>query len=143
VLFTSSGEGSCFDGTNQSCAYTDYCAYHSSFSLNGQPVIYVIIPFGSPNFCQVSGQTTPNDPFGDLAANVLTHEIIEAITDPLGNAWFGSGGDEIGDICNFDFGTNTWGSGSGAGNQMWNGFIFEVQREYDNHASACVQAGPQ
>jgi hypothetical protein len=59
------------------------------------------------------------------------------------NAWFDSSGNEIGDLCAFKFGSNTWGSGAGAGNQMWNGFIFQLQQEYDNHAAACVQVGPQ
>jgi len=142
VLLTSSGEGSCFDSSNTSCAYTQYCAYHSFFSLAGQNVIYANIPFGNPA-CKVAGQTTPIDANGDLATNVMTHEIMEAATDPLGNAWFTSSGDEIGDICNFNFGPNTWGTGAGAGNQMWNGLIFEVQQEYDNHSASCVQVGPQ
>ena len=150
VMFTSSGEGSCFDNTNQSCAYTQYCAYHSSFTFNNQSVIYANIPYGNSNGCQAGGQTTPNDAAGDLAANVTTHEIMEAATDPFINAWYGSlgGSSEIGDLCNFIFGTNTWGSGNGAGNQMWNGIVMEVQEEYDNHAfsqtgTGCVQVGPQ
>jgi hypothetical protein len=149
VIFTSSGEGSC---AGSSCAYTQYCAYHSSFSFGGQSVLYANIPYGNPSGCQAGGQTTPNDAAGDLAANVTTHEIMETATDPFINAWFGSlgGGSEIGDLCNFIFGTNTWGTGAGAGNQMWNGIIMEVQEEYDNHAytlsgntSGCVQVGPQ
>jgi hypothetical protein len=73
----------------------------------------------------------------------MSHEIMEAATDPLGNAWFDSSGNEIGDLCGFNFGPNTWGSGAGAGNQMWNGLIFELQQQYDNHAAGCVQVGPQ
>jgi len=152
VMFTSSGEGSCFNSASSSCAYTQYCAYHSSFSFGGQNVLYANIPYGSSSGCQAGGQTTPNDAAGDLAANVTTHEIMETATDPFGNAWFGSLGtaSENGDLCNFIFGANTWGSGAGAGNQMWNGIIMEVQEEYDNHAytlsgntSGCVQVGPQ
>jgi len=143
VLYTSQGEGSCFDNTNASCAYVQYCAYHSSFSFGGQTVIYANIPYGEPARCQAGGQTTPNQVNGDIAANVATHEIMEAATDPLGDAWFDSSGNENGDLCNFNFGVNTWGTGTGAGNQMWNGTIMEVQQEWDNHAAACVQAGPQ
>jgi hypothetical protein len=145
VLYTSSGEGSCFDSTNASCAYVQYCAYHSFFTLSGQPVVYANIPYGN-SLCQIAGQTTPNDAFADLAANVTSHEIMEATTDPLLNAWFDTSGNEIGDLCNFNFGTNTWGSGVTAGNQMWNGWIFEVQQEWDNHAlggtGGCVKVGP-
>jgi hypothetical protein len=31
---------------------------------------------------------------------------------------------------------------SAMGNQMWNGFVFELQQEWDNHAAACASAGP-
>jgi hypothetical protein len=151
ILFTSSGEGSCFDNTNASCAYAQYCGFHSGFTFNNQTFIYAVIPYGSPQHCQASGQTTPNDPAGDLAANITTHEIMEAAIDPLSNAWFGSTGaqnGEIGDLCNFIFGPNTWQLNSNPpGNQMWNGMVMEVQEEYSNHAQAltstgCVQVGP-
>jgi hypothetical protein len=145
VLYTSSNEGSCFDSTSNSCAYLQYCAYHSSFTSGGQTVIYANIPYGTPPDCQAGAQTTPNQPNGDLAANLASAEINAAATNPLGNAWFDSvSGHENGDNCRFTFGTNTWGSGSGAGNQMWNGTIFEVQEEWSNHtgpgATGCVQS---
>ena len=152
VMFTSSGEGSCIDGSSTECSYTQYCAYHSYFNFGGQNVIYANIPYGNSSGCQAGGQTTPNDLAGDIAANATTHEIMESATDPLLNAWYGSlgGSSEIGDLCAYIFGTNTWGSGAGAGNQMWNGIIMEVQQEYDNHAytlsgntSGCVSVGPQ
>src|SRR5262249_8205741 len=98
------------------------------------------IPYGNPNVCQSPAQTTPNDAFADLAANTTSHEFMEAATDPLLNAWFDGSGNEIGDICNFNFGTNTWDGG--LANQMWNGWFFEVQQEFDNHTSTCVQVGP-
>jgi hypothetical protein len=85
----------------------------------------------------------PNGSLGDLANNTANHEINETATDPFGTAWYYinlSG--EIGDLCNFNFGTNTWGSGSGAGNQMWNGWIFELQMLWDNHSTSCLQVGP-
>jgi hypothetical protein len=140
VLYTSSGEGSCVTSANTNCAYTQYCGYHSFFTLSGQPVIYANIPYGNPNVCQAVAQTTPNEAIADVAANVTSHEMMESATDPLINAWLDASGNEIGDICNFNFGTNTWDSG--LANQMWNGWFFEVQQEYDNHTTSCVQVGP-
>jgi hypothetical protein len=140
VLYTSSGEGSCFTSGSTSCAYTQYCGYHSFFTMGGQNVIYSNMPYGNPSVCQASGQTTPNDVFADLAVNVTSHELTESATDPLLNAWFDSSGNEIGDLCNFNFGTNTWNSGGA--NQMWNGYFFELQQEYNNHTNSCVQVGP-
>lgn len=118
VLYTSSGEGSCFLNTNASCAYVQYCAYHGFFASGATPIIYANIPYGGNNACELSGQTSPN---GDLAAdgasNPASHEITEAATDPLLNAWFDASGNEIGDICNFNFGTNTWPGPSAMGSR--------------------------
>jgi hypothetical protein len=73
--------------------------------------------------------------------NVTSHEITEANTDPELNAWWDSGnGEEIGDLCAWRFGTNTWDAG--LANQMWNGRFYDLQLEYDNHTSGCVQVGP-
>ena len=139
-LFTSSSEGSCFDSTNQSCAFVQYCAYHGAFT-NGlnQTVIYANMPFLNVNGC-LAPHTPNNDIAADSAASVASHELTEAITDPELNAWFTSLGNEIGDLCNFNFGTNTWDSA--LANQMWNGRFYELQQEWDNHKSSCQQLGP-
>jgi hypothetical protein len=142
VLYTSSGEGSCFEGTTQ-CAYTTYCAYHGYFASGATTIIYANIPYGGNNACELSGQTSPNgDLAADGAANPASHEITEAATDPFLSAWFDASGNEIGDICNFNFGTNTWAGPSAMGNQMWNGMVFELQQEYSNHTTSCLQVGP-
>jgi hypothetical protein len=108
LLFTSFNEGSCFDSSSASCAYSQYCAYHGYFMQGSTPVIYGNIPFARPSACLASGQTLPNGDTGDIAANPASHEIEEAVTDPLLNAWFDSSGNENGDLCNFVFGANTW-----------------------------------
>jgi hypothetical protein len=151
LLYTSSGEGSCAGG---SCAYTDYCAYHSYFLSGTTPIIYGNEPYADTNYCQVPGTPSPNsDPAADAAATITSHELTEAITDPELNAWYaGDLGHEIGDLCAWNYGTNTWDSGKA--NQSWfesfsniifgGGPIgyFELQEEYDNHAGGCVQLGP-
>lgn len=140
LLFTSSGEGSCFDSSGTECAYTQYCAYHSYISTN--PVtIYGNEPYGDPNYCQVPGTPSPNgDPAADTAATAAAHEMTESLTDPELNAWITAMGNEIGDLCAYNYGTNTWDSGNA--NQMWWGHFWEIQQMFDNHASACVLVGP-
>jgi hypothetical protein len=106
-LFTSSGEGSCFDNST-SCAYTAYCAYHGFFGGTTTPIIYGNIPYGNPNVCQIPNTPSPNgDAIADTAATALSHELTEAITDPLLNAWFTAQGFEIGDLCAYQYGPNT------------------------------------
>ncbi len=141
MLFTSSGEGSCFDSTSSSCAYTQYCAYHSYFHSGTTPVIYSNQPFGNTSNCQIGGVPSPNsDPVADAAATGASHELTEAITDPLLNAWYTSQGNEIGDLCAYTYGTLGWDGGKA--NQMWNGHYYLLQREYNNHTRSCVQVGP-
>jgi len=150
LLFTSSGEGSC---AGASCAYGSYCAYHSYFLNGSTPVIYGNEPYSDPSLCQVPGTPSPNgDAAADAAANVASHELSEAITDPELNAWYaGSLSGEIGDLCAWNYGPNTWASGTA--NQSWfeafSSLIFarsigyfELQEEYDNHTGSCVQVGP-
>jgi hypothetical protein len=153
LLYTSSGEGSCFASDSKSCAYTEYCAYHGHFTLGGTPVIYGNQPYGDMSSCQLSGTPSPNaDPVADATASTASHEITEAITDPLLNAWYTSQGNEIGDLCAYTYGSNTWISNHGIpANQFWSGTtfaFFELQQEFDNHQRklgnpGCVQIGPQ
>lgn len=141
LLFTSSGEGSCFDSTSTTCAYVEYCAYHGYFLSGTTPVIYANQPYGNTTVCQAPGTPSPNsDPPADTAATAASHEVSEAITDPELNAWYTSQGNEIGDLCAYNYGTNAWDSGEA--NEMWNGHFYELQKEFDNHVSACVQIGP-
>jgi hypothetical protein len=141
ILYTSSGEGSCIDSSSGICAYTYYCAYHGSFTSGSTPVVYANMPFGNLSVCQVNGTPSPNgNAEADAVIDIASHEITEAITDPLLNAWFTAQGNEIGDLCNFNYGPNTWDAGKA--NQSWNGHFYEVQMEYDNHALSCSQAGP-
>jgi hypothetical protein len=141
-VFTSNGEGSCFDAGGSSCAYTDYCAYHSYFTnASNQVVVYGNQPYADTNYCQIPGTPSPsNDAPADAAANVLSHELSEAITDPQLDAWYSAKGNEIGDLCAWIYGTNTWKSATA--NQMWNGHFYELQLEFDNHAGGCTQVGP-
>jgi hypothetical protein len=144
-VYTSSGEGSC---SGSSCAYTQYCAYHSYFLNGSTPVVYGNEPYAASGYCQAG--TSPNgDAAGDAAASITSHELTEAITDPELNAWWSSNGSEIGDLCAWNYGTNTWLSGNA--NQYWPisytgtstfGTAFELQMEYDNHTASCVQVGP-
>ncbi len=144
LLFTSSGEGSCIDSSNASCSYASggYCGYHSNIGTGATTaIIYSNEPYGDTSTCQVPEAPSPNvDPAADSAATVASHEITEAVTDPLLNAWYSSFGNEIGDLCAYDYGTLEWNSGTA--NEMWGGHFYLLQREFDNHAGGCVQVGP-
>jgi hypothetical protein len=149
IVFTSPGEGSCFtNATNQCSTETAnvnpaFCAYHS-YIPNATPIVYSNEPNGNPNSCLGSG-TQPNLTLGgagaDPASTAASHEISEAITDPELNAWWDSAtGQENGDLCAYNYISNTWDGG--LANQYWAGRYFELQSEYNNHTSSCVLSGP-
>ena len=104
-------------------------------------MIYANMPYGNPSTCQVPGTPSPNgDVAADTVATAASHELTEAITDPELNAWYTAQGNEIGDLCAYNYGVNSWDSA--LANQMWNGRFYELQMEFDNHAGSCVQVGP-
>jgi hypothetical protein len=46
-----------------------------------------------------------NDLVTDSMANTMAHELNETMTDPFLNAWYRNGtGDEVGDLCSWNFG---------------------------------------
>ena len=111
LVFTSTGEGSCFDSTSSSCAYSQYCAYHANFGSTTTPTIYANMPYANPTYCYdpPAGQHDPNgDIPSDANVNITSHEITEATTDPLVSTgpygWYDTAnGEEIGDLCAWTF----------------------------------------
>jgi hypothetical protein len=172
VFTTSSGVhyiGSCY---TSACAPgqvsgQDWCAYHNYFPLNlngtADPVIYAYVPepLGGAG---VSCDNLPSTPHGpgtfDFFLNLMSHEHIEMITDPLTGtgtrAWLdrreqNTTGGEIGDKCNFYF-KPTYPTPLGVRyNQKWGplkggfpGNLYMVQDEFSNKALkatgfGCVQ----
>ena len=100
----------------------------------------------------MAGAPSPNNnPVADAAATAASHELTEAITDPLGNAWFDSKGYEIGDECAYFYGPVGWNSGKA--NELWDGHPFLLQTEYSNYLQSwtplsasfpgCFNTGPE
>lgn len=134
-VFTGKNEISC---AGAECSNAVFCAYHSSFTSGSQEVLYANQPYTGTT---PVGCTTPTSPNGDLDAdstiNVVSHELIETVTDPsVGNsnyAWLDSSGSEIGDKCNFVFGATD----SGGADLRVNGHGYIVQQEWSNRVIGC------
>ena len=137
-LFTSSKEGSCF---GSDCAFQVYCAYHGQYALSGHVVNYGNIPYAGTSLVHCGDDASPNNDIdADSAINLTSHEQMEAITDPAGNAWYDSGGNEIADKCAWTYGTMSLDGGQA--NESWNGHFYLVQEEWSNKSSKCVQSYP-
>jgi hypothetical protein len=122
---------------------TDFCAYHSTVSIGGQSVPYVVLPDSHPCAGATCGQGFDDETI------LRSHELAEAITDTESGlvsaadvaagldvypmAWAGDGGakGEIGDLCFQGF---VGDSDEVAG--------YAVQKLWSNFAGACVAGIP-
>jgi uncharacterized repeat protein (TIGR01451 family) len=149
AVFTANGIQECMGSTCTFSSSNGFCAYHDHFSDGGNDALYAFMGFD--NFTHVAGKTCvagntggdtdPNRgsyPNGDVSAdaeiNTLSHEVIEAQTDPHPNdTWTGPNG-EIGDACNFNFAPrNTSGA-----DVYLNGHGYIMQQEWSNAAHTCA-----
>jgi hypothetical protein len=80
------------------------------------PIFPVVIPCGAVSSCRAGNRDI------DMETNILSHEHIEMVTDPMLNAWFASDGQEIGDLCAYNYGTRD--EDGGVANQNWNGHFY-------------------
>jgi hypothetical protein len=105
-----------------------FCAYHDTMSYSSRPVAYAVIPYELDN----AGCRATTSSFNSLTT-VVSHEIIEGITDPgvgLGRvAWYDRSNGEIADICARTIPGYVTGS---------DGVRYMVQREWSNQRRSCV-----
>jgi hypothetical protein len=108
------------DETSGFC--THYCGWHTYDKINGADIKFSFIGNVArcPNVCTRLRFHSPNDNIGaDGMASVIAHELSEAVTDPLLNAWYDKDGEENADKCAFTFGEiYTAANGSGANVQL-------------------------
>ena len=106
---------------------TTFCAYHGALAARPN-VTYTNLPY----MTDAGGACGANSVSGPLdgVSIVEGHELAETITDPLLNAWFDSGGGEIGDKCAWtNLSTITTSAGA-----------FAVQPLWSNSANGCSLA---
>jgi hypothetical protein len=134
-IFTPENVGSC---AGSSCAFSQFCAYHSWIGSGSSATMYANQPYASfvPAACD-SGQH-PNGDDADATINVVSHEHNEAVTDPQGSAWYDRRGYENGDKCAWNFGTATGSTSFGQYNQSIGTGKYYLQQEWSNATSKCV-----
>jgi hypothetical protein len=100
------------------------------------------MPYTGHNLSACGSGNYPNgDSAADSTLNVTSHEANETITDPLGNAWYDRSGNENGDKCAWNFGTQLGGSAGAQYNQLINNTPYELQQEWSNASNGCVLTG--
>ena len=83
-------------GSSTSCGGPSlaYCAYHGHYFGSHGDTRYSIQPWPGCGGCQVAGWSTVQN-----QEHFVCHETREAVTDPDGNAWYDSSGNEADDKC--------------------------------------------
>jgi hypothetical protein len=126
-------------GANCTFRGVRFCAYHSTFSFNGQTVIYSYLSDASFNTAGCA-EGIAAGPSGQVASDrevaLMTHEFFESVTDPDLQSWINQSngpekGNEIGDKCNQIPAT-----------VILNGNTYAVQQEWSNASSSCVASFP-
>ena len=122
--------------TSTGAGHASYCAWHSwGTCSNGAPIQVAYMP----NIDGLAG-CDPGDTSGAhsqglaAVANVTSHELMEAITDPRGTGWFDSSGAENGDKCAWTFAAPV---------TLSNGSTWKLQQEWSNAAYNASQGSPR
>jgi hypothetical protein len=137
-------DGTSFDDGSGSRCCVDYDGYHDELRVGATTVPYSIV-------CLCPGFDGPTETDAQQLTVVISHELVEAATDPIPNSnpafaetdddhaiWTVGTGGEIGDMCSYQASANVFPAGA----------IYMVQRIWSNAAAAagndpCVPAsGP-
>jgi hypothetical protein len=143
-VFTALGEGSCVGGRIRfGCAFDPYCAWHNYFRADGSVVVYSIQPYSATRYPYCGVPDSPNhDPAADATISLISHEQMEAVTDPQYRSWFRGDVAQDGEIADICFLWGTLDEDGGHANQAWNGHYYILQEEWSNAVKGCVQDGP-
>jgi hypothetical protein len=130
-----------------------WCAYHthSTAIITGDDVKYAlaadppasVLKSCSGNLAIYGDTTSPNGDIGmDEVVDSLIHELSETVTDPDINAWYTSNGEEVGDLCNFIYGTTFLAPNGSHANHTFGNLNYLAQEIWsmDNPVVGCVQS---
>jgi hypothetical protein len=124
------------------CGTTAFAGYHSAFSLGHGLTVYAAIPDPQIEFTPSSGSDPEGNPEAESTIDTVSHETIEAMTDPVGTGWMDPNGLETADKCENgpEDGTPLGYAADGSPyNQLIDGHPYLIQDVWSNPRSGCVQ----
>ncbi|HKT48692.1 MAG TPA: hypothetical protein VJV96_00250 [Candidatus Angelobacter sp.] len=124
-----------------------YCGWHYFGTFEGRLGRIAFVgnpatqcPATAPLACSHQSITPNGDEGADAMANVIAHELSEAVTDPNLTAWYDNTGQELADKCNFTFGSTFPAPNGSQANVALGGRNFLLQQLWIN--SKCVTSLP-
>jgi hypothetical protein len=112
---------------------TQYCGWHSHSKIGGTEIKFAFVgnPDRCPSACEAQ-YTGPNGNAGaDGMASIIAHELEEAVTDPVFNAWYDRRGYENADKCAWTFG-KTYQSNGALANMKLGSRDYLIQQNWVN-----------
>ncbi len=112
-----------------------YCGWHSYAGFNDVDVKYALVAnaeLACPESCGVRVPSPNGNPGADAMASILVHELEEAATDPLLNAWYDGIGLENSDKCVWSFGDPYSVGGGALANVRLGARDFLIQQNWVN-----------
>jgi Phosphate-induced protein 1 conserved region len=96
------------DVTASSGFCTSYCGWHTYITVSGVPVKFAFVGNAAtqcPGACMAQSSGPNGNGGADGMVSVLAHELVETVSDPQLNAWYGVDlAHENGDLCAWTFG---------------------------------------
>jgi hypothetical protein len=126
-----------------SCGTTAFAGYHSEFDLGRGVTIYSAIPDPQIEFTPPPGSDPEGNAEAEETIDTVAHETIEAVTNPVGNAWMDPNGFEVADKCENGPQQGTplgYATDGSPYNQLINGHPYLIQDIWSNSRSGCVQS---
>ena len=113
---------------------TLYCGWHTHASINGFDIKYAFVgnPLRCPAACQAQSPGPNGSGGGDGLANMIAHELDEAVTDPDFTGWFDTNGKENADKCAWTFGTVYKSSNGAKANMKLGALDYLIQQNWVN-----------
>ncbi|MGH2929910.1 MAG: hypothetical protein ACRDL8_17040, partial [Solirubrobacteraceae bacterium] len=125
------------------CGSDAYAGYHSAFELGEGETVYAAIPDPLIEYTPPPGADPEGNAEAESTIDTLAHETVEAITDPLGNAWMDPNGFETGDKCENGPQTGAplgFATDGSPYNQVIDGHQYLIQDMWSNARNGCVQS---
>ena len=123
---------------------TSFCGYHGYSDLLPTRFKYSFIgnPGSIAGGCVPQSVSPHSNAAGDAMANVTAHELVEAVSDPLLNAWYDNRFNENADKCNFVFGATTPEVNTSASNVTIGSSRYLIQQNWSPVSNGCFSAVP-
>ncbi len=121
---------------------TAYCGWHNSAMIQNTTIKYAFVgnPERCPNACAAQSVSLNNNPGADAMANIVVHEIDKMVTNPNGDGWFDSNGQENSDLCAWQFSNISKASNGASYNIVIAGIKYLIQMNWLNiNGGSCAQ----